>query len=122
MLAENDYEVYVAEDTSQAIERMREVQMSVVILEAEFDPIEQGAAFVTREINALRPTERRRLLFVHLSPTARTLDSHAAFVHNVNLVVNTADIEHLPHALERATRDFKELYRDFNAALNVTTF
>jgi predicted Zn finger-like uncharacterized protein len=122
LLDESDYEVFVAEDTSQAIERMREEQMNVVILEAEFDPIEQGAAFVTREVNALRPAQRRRLLFVHLTPTSRTLDTHAAFVHNVNLVVNIADIEHLPHALERTTRDFKDLYRDFNAALNVASF
>lgn len=122
LLAESDYEVFVAEDTSQAIESMREEQLDVVILEAEFDPIEQGAAFVTREVNALRPAQRRRLLFAHLTPTARTLDTHAAFVLNVNLVVNVADLEHLPYALERATRDFKELYRDLNAALNVASF
>lgn len=122
MLAENDYDVFVAEDTAQAIESMREEQINVVLLEADFDPIEQGAAFVTREVNALRPAQRRRLLFVHLSPTARTLDTHAAFVHNVNLVVNFADLEYLPNALERAARDFKELYRDFNNALNVASY
>jgi predicted Zn finger-like uncharacterized protein len=122
LLAENDYEVFVAEDTSQAIERMREEQMHVVLLESDFDAMEKGAAFVTREVNALRPPQRRRLLFVQLSPTARTLDTHAAFVQNVNLVVNLADLEFLPHALERATREYKELYRDFNAALNVASF
>jgi predicted Zn finger-like uncharacterized protein len=118
-LVDADYQVYVAEDTSQAIERMREEQMDVVILESDFDAVEQGAAFVTSEINVLRPAKRRRLIFVHLSPTARTLDSHAAFVQNVNLVVNTVDIDSLPHALERTIRDFNDLYRDFNAALNV---
>jgi predicted Zn finger-like uncharacterized protein len=118
-LVDDNYQVYIAENTSQAIERMREEKMDVVILEGEFDPVEQGAAFVTSEINALRPAERRRLIFVHLSATARTLDTHAAFVHNVNLVVNTADVERLPNALEHALRDFNDLYRDFNAALNI---
>lgn len=122
MLAESEYEVFVAEDTSQAIESMREQQMDVVVLEPEFDPVEQGAAFVTREVNALRPAQRRRLLFVHLTPTARTLDTHAAFVHNVNLVVNLVELDLLPHALERATREYKELYRDYNAALSVASF
>jgi hypothetical protein len=98
---------------------MREDKMDVVILEPEFDAIEQGAAFVTSEINALRPAERRRLIFVHLSPTSRTLDTHAAFVHNVNLIVNVSDIEQLPNTLERTIRDFNDLYRDFNAALNI---
>jgi predicted Zn finger-like uncharacterized protein len=120
-LVDSDYQVYVAEDTSQAIERMREEQMDIVILESDFDAVEQGAAFVTSEINALHPAKRRRLMFVQLSPTARTLDTHAAFVNNVNLVVNISDLDHLPQALERAIRDFNDLYRDFNTALNVAS-
>jgi predicted Zn finger-like uncharacterized protein len=63
-LVDENYQVYIAEDTSQAIERMREEQMDVVILEPDFDAVEQGAAFVTSEINVLRPALRRRLLFV----------------------------------------------------------
>jgi predicted Zn finger-like uncharacterized protein len=118
-LVDSNYQVYVAEDTSQAIERMREEQMDVVILEPEFDAVEQGAAFVTSEINTLRPAKRRRIIFVQLAPSVRTLDSHAAFVHNVNLVVNTADLDKLPQVLERTLRDYNDLYRDFNAALNI---
>jgi predicted Zn finger-like uncharacterized protein len=118
-LVDSNYQVYVAEDTSQAIERMREEQMDVVILEPEFDAVEQGAAFVTSEINTLSPAKRRRIVVAHLAPTFRTLDSHAAFVHNVNLVVNTADLDKLPQVLERTLRDYNDLYRDFNAALNV---
>lgn len=118
-LIKENYQVFLAENTSQAIERMREDKMDVVVLETEFDAVEQGSAFVMSEINALRPSERRRLILVHLSPTVRTLDTHAAFVHNVNLVINTADFDLLPHALERTFRDFNDLYRDFNATLNI---
>ena len=118
-LAENDYQVFVAADTTQAVERMREERMDVVVLDPEFDPVEQGAVFVTREVYNLRPTERRRLFLVQLSASARTLDTHAAFVNNVNLVVNTGDIEHMPRALERAIRDFNDLYRHYNTALNL---
>lgn len=119
VLATSNYDVYVAADTTQAIERMREEHMDVVILDPEFDPVEQGAAFVTREVNTMRAPERRRLFFVHFSPTVRTLDTHAAFINNVNLVVNPVDIENLPQALERSLRNFNELYRELNAALNV---
>jgi predicted Zn finger-like uncharacterized protein len=118
-LAEHDYQVFVAADTTQAIERMREERMDVVILDPDFDPVEQGAAFVAREVQSLRPAQRRRLFLVQLSNSARTLDMHTAFVNNVNLVVNSADIENMPRALERAIRDFNDLYRDFNSALNV---
>lgn len=118
-LAESGYQVFVAENTTQAVERMREERMDVVILDPEFDPVEQGAAFVTREVNTLRPVERRRIFFMHLNSAVRTLDSHAAFLHNVNLVVNPIDIESLPLALERGLRDFNELYHELNDMMNL---
>lgn len=118
-LAENHYEVYLAADTSQAIERMREDKIDVFVLDAEFDAAEQGAAFLTREIMALRPAERRRLFFVQVSPTVRTADAHAAFLNNANLVVNTADLKDLPSLLDYTIRSFNELYKDYFAALRL---
>lgn len=115
LLAANGYDVFVAESTPQALESMREERMDIVVLDPQFDPVEQGFAFITREVNILRPADRRRLFFVSLSPSGRTFDLHAAFLNNVNLVVNPLDIEKLPRVLERAIRDFNELYREFNA-------
>ena len=119
-LSNNRYEVCVAIDTTHAIERMREDKMDVVVLDAEFDVIEQGAAFINREISSLRPAERRRLVFVQFSPSARTADAHAALLANVNLIVNHADAAQLPRLLERCIRDLNELYHDLNKVLNVT--
>lgn len=119
-LTESGCQVFVAEDTRQAIETMRSNKMDVVVLEAQFDPGEQGLAFVTREINVLRPTQRRRLFFVLLSPSLRTMDAHAAFLSNVNLVVNLADVDDLSRIMEVALREYNELYRDFNAAFSLT--
>ncbi len=122
ILVENGYEVFVAEDTTQAIERMREDQMDIVFLDPHFDRQEQGAAFIKREISALRPAARRRLFFVHLSPDVRSGDPHTAFVNHVNLVLNPADVEEMPDMLERAIRCFNELYRNLNKALQVAEF
>lgn len=121
-LVENGYEAYVAEDTTQAIERMREDQMDVVLLDPQFDPQEQGAAFIKREVAALRPAARRRLFFVHLLPDVRSGDQHAAFVNHANLTINPNEIEEMPYMLERAIRNFNELYRDFNRALQIAEF
>lgn len=118
-LAQNGYQVFVAQDTGQAVERMREKQLDVVLLDPEFDSAEQGAAFVTREVNVLRPAQRRRLFFVLLSPVLRTMETHAAFLHNVNAIVNVREIEELPRILELALRDYNELYKEFKLALNV---
>jgi len=99
-LAERNYDVFLAEDTEQAIERMRESQVDVVILDSDFDAAEQGAAFVTREVQVLRPADRRRLFFVSLTSSKRTLDGHTAFLNSGNLVlVNRAELADLPKFL-----------------------
>ncbi len=118
-LTENGFQVFVAQDTSQSVERMRENQLDVVILDAAFDPVEQGAIFVTREVNILRPAQRRRLFFVLLSPSLRTMDAHAAFLNNVNAIVNLNDLEELPRLLEHRVREYNELYKDFNHVMGV---
>jgi predicted Zn finger-like uncharacterized protein len=118
-LARENYEVSLADNAAQATERMREEELDVLVLDSEFDMAGQGAAFITREINSLRLAERRRLVLVHLSTSARTEDAHAAFLANANLVVNTTEVGQLPRALERTFRDLNELYKEFNKALGV---
>jgi predicted Zn finger-like uncharacterized protein len=118
-LADQNYDVFVAENLAQAMGRMREEHMDVVVLDANFDPLEQGVAFITREVRLLRPSDRRRMFFVYLASGVRTMDLHAAFLHNVNLVINPSDVEQLPDALEVSLRHYNELYRDFSLALKV---
>jgi CheY-like chemotaxis protein len=118
-LAENGHQVFVANDTAQAVDRMRENQLDVVLLDQRFDPVEQGAVFVTREVNILRPAQRRRLFFVLLSTSLRTMDAHAAFLNNVNAVVNINEVSELPSLIDHRVREFNELYKDFNAVLRL---
>jgi predicted Zn finger-like uncharacterized protein len=119
-LSENGYLVFVAQDTRQAVDRMRENELDVVLLDARFDPVEQGVAYLTREVNILRPTQRRRLFFVLLSPSLRTMDAHTAFLNNVNATVNVNDIDELPGLLERRLKEYNDLYKEFNSALGVS--
>lgn len=118
-MAESGYQVFVAQDTRQAVDRMRENQLDVVLLDPRFDPVEQGNVFVSREVNILRPAQRRRLFFVLLSPSLRTMDGHTAFLNNVNAIINVNEIEELPALIEHRLRDFNELYKEFNSVLNV---
>jgi predicted Zn finger-like uncharacterized protein len=119
-LTQNGCQVFVADDTRQAVETMRANKMDMVLLEPQFDPTEQGAAFVIREINILRPPQRRRLFFVLLSPSLRTLDAHAAFLNNVNAIVNVNDLEELHRIMDVALREYNELYRELNRAFSLT--
>ena len=118
-LAANGYQVFVAQDARQAVDRMRENLLDVVLLDPRFDPVEQGPVFVTREVNILRPTQRRRLFFVLLSPTLRTMDAHTAFLNNVNAIINVSEIDELPSLIERRVREYNELYKDFNITLGL---
>ncbi|HEX7316450.1 MAG TPA: zinc-ribbon domain-containing protein [Pyrinomonadaceae bacterium] len=118
-LSVSGYDVSVASDAPQAVERMREEQLDVLVLDPEFDPRSQGAVMVGREVTSMRNAERRRLVFVLLTNTARTGDAHAAFLAGANLVVQMKEIVDLPRVLEKNIRDLNELYRDFNRALGL---
>jgi len=118
-LANNEYDVFVAATMAEGLGRMREEKMDVIVLDANFDPVEQGVAFITREVRLLRPSERRRLFLVYLTSGVRTMDLHASFLQNVNMVVNPSDLEQFPDALELSIRHYNELYKPFNRALDV---
>jgi predicted Zn finger-like uncharacterized protein len=118
-LAENGYQVFVANDTRQAVDRMRENLLDLVLLDPRFDPVEQGLVFVTREVNILRPSQRRRLFFVLLSPSLRTMDNHTAFLNNVNAIINLNEIADLPKIVEHRLRAYNELYKEFNHVLGL---
>ena len=98
---------------------MREDRIDVLILDSGFDPVEQGTAFVIREIKALRPALRRRLFLVYVSPSLKTMDLHAAFLQNANLVFNPDDLDKLPELLDISLRNYNELYRCYFEASNV---
>lgn len=119
-LADIGFQVFVARDTRQAVDRMRENQLDVVVLDSRFDQVEQGCVFVTREVNILRPAQRRRVFFVLLSPSMRTMDAHAAFLNNVNAIVNVNEVSELPDLIEQRLRAYNELYKDFNKVMGVS--
>ena len=118
-LRQAGYDVAVAADSAEAVERMREDPFQVLVLDPEFDARGQGALRIQRELATMRMAERRRLVFVMLSNTARTGDAHAAFLAGANLIVGMKEVAELPRALEKNIRDLNELYRDFNKALGL---
>ena len=118
-LTQSGYQVFVAEDTRQAVETMRSNKMDVVLLEPQFDPAEQGSAFVIREVNVLRPTQRRRTFFVLISPSLRTMDARRLPQQRQPRGKRRRRRRAAPHHGGRVAR-VQQLYRDFNAAFNLT--
>lgn len=116
LLVESGYKVYLAENPSQANERMREGKTGIVIFSPDFAAEMNGATVLHQKFNAMAASERRRVYLVSLEDEGNTLNAHGAFLRNLNLIVNENDVDELPLILKRALRDFNDLYFDYNVA------
>ena len=111
------YKVYIAQTPAQANERLREGKTEIVIFSPDFAAEFGGAAVLQQKANAMYSAERRRLFLVSLEDEGTTMNAHEAFLRNLNLVINTADIPQLPLILNRAVLDFNDLYFYLNRGL-----
>jgi predicted Zn finger-like uncharacterized protein len=116
LLAKSGYKVYVAQTPAQANERLREGKTELLIFSPDFAPDLGGAAIIQQRANAMYSSERRRLYLISLEEQGTTMNAQDAFLRNLNLIVNTADLPQLPLILQRAVGDFNDLYHYFNHA------
>ena len=116
VLVEAGYKVYLAQTPAQANERLREGKIEILFFSPDFASEFGGAAILQQKLNAMYSSERRRLFLVLIEDNGATLNAHEAFTRNLNLIVNTNDIPKLKLVMNRALRDFNELYYYFNKA------
>ena len=76
----------------QANERLREGKTEILIFSPDFPPDLGGAAVIQQRANAMYSSERRRLFLVSLEEQGTTMNAQEAFLRNLNLIVNTADM------------------------------
>ena len=119
ILTDAGYRVYIAQTPAQANERLREGKTEIVIFSPDFAPEFGGAAILQQKANAMYSSERRRLYLVSLEDEGTTMNAHDAFLRNLNLIINTADIPQLPLILNRAVLDFNDLYHYLNRGLGL---
>lgn len=119
ILSEEGYRVYIAQTPAQANERLREGKTEIVVFSPDFAAEFGGAAILQQKANTMYSSERRRLFLVSLEDGGTTMNAHDAFLRNLNLIVNTADIPQLPLILNRAVLDFNDLYHYLNRGLGV---
>lgn len=119
VLVEAGFKVYVAQTPAQANERLREGKTEIVFFSPDFAAEFGGAAILQQKVNAMYSSERRRLFLISLEDKGTTMNAHEAFLRNLNLIVNTNDIPQIPIILNRALRDFNELYHYFNRAADL---
>ena len=118
-LVDAGFKVYLAETPAQANERLREGKTEILIFSPDFAADFGGASILQQKVNTMSAAERRRLFFVSIEDGGNTLSAHDAFLRNLNLIVNTNDIAQIPLILNRALRDFNEIYRNYKEAAGV---
>lgn len=116
LLAKSGYKVYLAQTPAQANERLRDGKTEILIFSPDFAPEMGGAAVIQQRANAMYSSERRRLYLISLEDSGTTMNAHDAFLRNLNLIVNTNDLQQLPLILNRALGDYNDLYMFFNRA------
>jgi len=116
MLVAAGYKVFVAQTPAQANERLRDGKTEVLLFSPDFAEEFGGAAILQQKVNAMFPSERRRLYFVSIEEGGQTLNAHEAFLRNINLIVGSNDIDQLPMILGKSLADFNDLYRYYNRA------
>ena len=114
LMAKSGYKVYVAQNPAQANERLREGKTEILIFSPDFAAEMGGAAVIQQKANSMYSSDRRRLFLISLEDAGTTMNAHDAFLRNLNLIVNTGDLEQLPLILNRALGDFNNLYSYFN--------
>ena len=113
------YKVYIAQTPAQANERLRDGKTEIVMFSPDFAAEYGGAAVIQQKANAMYSAERRRMFLVSLEDGGTTMNAQEAFIRNLNLIINTDDLQQIPLILNRALHDFNGLYHYLNRGLGL---
>jgi hypothetical protein len=116
------YEVFSADLAPEAIEIIHESRAEAIVISPTFASEQQGGGAMMHYVNSLTPQVRRRTFVVLVSPQVRTLDTYLAFANGVNLTLHPEDVGAFQPIFERSVRDFNELYRPLNQAMQVAPY
>jgi hypothetical protein len=119
-MADAGYKIFLADNPAQATEKIRDGEIDIIIFSWDFAPKASGATVLQQVINSLPTIERRALFVIAIEDNSQTFNTHEAFLRNLNLIVNSNDLHHLPSILHRALHDYNDLYRNFNKALKLS--
>jgi predicted Zn finger-like uncharacterized protein len=107
------YKCVAAENTNQAISKMRFHAFDLVILSNKFDGIELGQSPILQYMNHLSMSIRRKMFVVLIGDTYNTMDHMMAFAMSANLVINRRDSDKLEGILKNAISDNEKFYKVF---------
>jgi CheY-like chemotaxis protein len=105
------YRYVVAENTGEALGKMRFHLFDLVILSDGFDGIELGQSPIRQHLNRLSMSVRRRMFVALIGDTFNTIDHMMAFALSANLVINRKDLDRLTSILKIAISESQKFYK-----------
>jgi len=119
-LEELGYRYVSAENSREAISKLRFHHFDFVILADHFDnlPLEQSP--ILKYLNNLTMSIRRRVFVVLIGEKFKTMDHMMGFALSANLVMNVKDLDKMAGILRRSVSDNNKFYKVFFDTLEET--
>ena len=106
-----------AEDTRNALRRMRYHLFDLVVINENFDATDPDANGVLIYLRHAEMNVRRHMFVVMITKRFRTLDQLTAMSKSVNLIVNTRHIDNLQDILSRSMSDNERFYEVYMSSM-----
>lgn len=103
------YQIFTATTVTEAMERMRFVNFSCIVFQAQLEGGLEQSTF--HEHMRKLPMDRRRYIFyILIGEQLHTLYNLEALANSANLTVNTTDLRHLDIILRKSIPAYEELF------------
>jgi hypothetical protein len=107
------YQIIVAENVEQAMERMRFVSFACVVLHSKFDGPNLEESSFHKYMRDMTMQRRRYLFYILIGPEFHTLYNLQALAYSANLVINEEDLYHMGVAMRKAIPQYEEVFGPF---------
>lgn len=116
-LRENQYQIVVPEGVNQAIESMRFKNYDVVAFYSKYN----GRALADQDFQKfmmkMSMKKRRKIFYMLIGDEFQTLYDLQALSLSANLVVNTAQMDHLSTLIKKGLKSYEELFGPYLSVL-----
>ncbi len=106
-----EYHISEANDTRDALKKMRYHDYNLIVLNESFSSRSPDANGVLIYLERLKMRTRRNIYLTLLTKRFKTMDAMTAFEKSVELIINMNDINHFEKIIKRGLSDNEQFYR-----------
>jgi len=120
VLTSMDYHITDAEDSRDALKKMRYHNYALILVNEEFDTTDPDSNGILIYLERMNMAQRRDMFVVLISNRFHTKDNMMTFNKSVNLIVNVSNIKDIDKILNRGLTEHDFFYRVFRDMLRKT--